>query len=76
MPFTYTGFVRGALPYDFQGPDALFGVSLRGAGTVTFVMSSCDGCVLGDGRRYYFQSSLQYVFEARSESFRTPIPVR
>ena len=76
MPFRYSGFVLGALQSDWQIPDLLFGVSLRGAGTVTFEMSSCDGCVLGDGRRYYFQTSLRYVFETRSESLPTPIPVR
>jgi hypothetical protein len=76
MPFTYSGNVLGALTSDWQVPDLLFGISLRGSGTVTLELFSCDGCVFADGRRYYSQTSLQYVFEARSESPATPIPVR
>jgi probable HAF family extracellular repeat protein len=76
MPFTYSGNVLGALQSDWQLPDLLFGISLRGSGTVTLELFSCDACILGDGRRYYFQMSLQYAFEAPSEPFRMPIPLR
>jgi probable HAF family extracellular repeat protein len=69
MPFSYSGFVLGALQSDWRFPDLLFGVSLRGAGTVTFEMFSCDTCILGDGRRFYFETRLQYAFEAPSERF-------
>jgi probable HAF family extracellular repeat protein len=63
-PFTYSGFVLGSLKlFELRQPDLLFGVSLRGAGTVTFQMFSCDGCILPDGRRYYYETELKYAFE-------------
>jgi hypothetical protein len=65
-PFTYSGFVLGALHLDWQGqPDLLFGVSLRGTGTATFQIFSCDGCILPDGRRVYEETQLKYAFESQ-----------
>jgi probable HAF family extracellular repeat protein len=65
-PFTYSGFVLGTLPFfDYSPPDWLFGVSLRGAGTVTFQIFSCDTCILPDGRRIYSETELKYAFEPR-----------
>jgi hypothetical protein len=63
MPFSYSGFVLGALRggVDWRRPDSLFGVSLSGTGTVTFEIFSPDG-------RIYFETKLQYVFEAPSAS--------
>jgi probable HAF family extracellular repeat protein len=67
MPFSYSGFVRGA--FESAGMyDPLFAVSLSGAGTVTFELFSCDTCILPDGRRLYSETKLQYVFEPPSES--------
>ena len=62
-PFTYSGFVVGASPVPGGPFDPLFGVALRGSGTVTFQIFSCDTCILPDGRRYYSQTQLKYVFE-------------
>jgi probable HAF family extracellular repeat protein len=62
-PFTFSGFVLGAARSDWQVPDKLFGIPLTGAGTVTLQLSSCDACVLPDGRRYYDQQQLMYSFE-------------
>jgi hypothetical protein len=61
-PFSYSGFVLGA---SVSGGlyDDLFGVALRGAGTVTFQIFSCDTCILPDGRRFYAETELQYAFE-------------
>jgi hypothetical protein len=41
--------------------DDLFGVALRGAGTVTFQIFSCNACILPYGRRYYAETELQYA---------------
>jgi probable HAF family extracellular repeat protein len=63
-PFTYSGFVLGALRSNFfVEADLLFRVSLRGAGTATFQIFSCDACILPDGRRYYAETQLTYAFE-------------
>jgi hypothetical protein len=62
-PFTFSGFVLGAVRSDIQPPDKLFGIPLKGAGTVRLQLFSCDACVLGDGRRYYDQQQLTYSFE-------------
>jgi hypothetical protein len=63
-PFTYSGFVLGSLKsFDWLQPDLLFGVSLRGAGTATFQIFSCDGCITTDGRRIYSETALKYAFE-------------
>jgi hypothetical protein len=65
--FSYSGYVRGATPFAGRY-DYLFAVALRGAGTATIQLFSCDTCILPDGRRYYFQTKLQYVFDGSSES--------
>ena len=62
-PFTYLGFVLGASPSFGFVFDDLFGVSLRGAGTATFQIFSCDTCIFPDGRRYYVETQLTYAFE-------------
>jgi probable HAF family extracellular repeat protein len=64
-PFTFSGFVLGAVRSDWELPDKLFGIALKGAGTVRLLLSSCEGCVLGDGRRYYDQQQLTYSFESQ-----------
>jgi probable HAF family extracellular repeat protein len=64
-PFTFSGFVLGAVRNDFEPPDKLFGIPLKGAGTVTLRLFSCDACVLGDGRRYYDQQLLTYSFASQ-----------
>lgn len=56
VPFTYSGFVRGAWqPLIFN--DSLFVVALRGAGTATFQIFSPDG------GRTYTETQLKYTFE-------------
>jgi probable HAF family extracellular repeat protein len=62
-PFTYSGFVLGASVVPGWLYDYLFGVSLRGAGTATFQIFSCDECILPDGRRIYSETELKYAFE-------------
>ena len=60
-PFTYSGYVRGASPFGGYYDD-LFAVALRGAGTATIQLFSCDACILPDGRRYYAETQLTYAF--------------
>src|SRR5262249_3677449 len=61
-PFTYLGYVRGALRLGGIY-DELFSVALRGTATVTFQIFSCDTCITPDGRRIYTETQLKYVFE-------------
>ncbi len=57
VPFMYSGFVLGALAYEWRGqPDLLFGLGLRGAGTATFQVRRLDSGI-------YEQVQLKYVFE-------------
>jgi probable HAF family extracellular repeat protein len=64
-PFAFSGFVLGASRSFWEPPDKLFGIPLTGGGTVTLQLSSCDACVLPDGRRYYDQQQLTYSFESQ-----------
>jgi probable HAF family extracellular repeat protein len=61
-PFTFSGFVLGARSNDVQEPSKLFGFTLKGAGTVTLRLFSCDTCI-HDGKRFYDQQALTYSFE-------------
>jgi probable HAF family extracellular repeat protein len=60
--FTYSGYVRGASIFSGLYDD-LFAVALRGSGTVTFQIWSCDTCIDPDGRRTYMETQLKYVFD-------------